>query len=575
MQERNPLIRAKRRAGRVKRWAKRRLYERTIGREYKAWLADSMTREPGSIDNDITIGIVVPVFNPPVAFLEECIASVKAQTAKNWQLVVSDDGSTDEQTKSLLDRLNEEADPRIVVVRSPNGGISAACNRGIERITTEYFGWLDHDDALNPRAIEIFSETLSKRSNEQQSTVVIYSDEDKIDAKGRHYELYCKPDFSPELLLTQMYLCHFTAFKTEAVRELGGFRSSMDGAQDFDLALRLLTELNEQNVAHVSRPLYHWRAWSGSTALTIEAKPWAQEAAARAQREHLERICGGGTVAPSRVQGLNEVHPAVKPKKVSVIIPTIGTQDAKGRRMVEAAVKSLRVKEMVTELEIIAVTTGVIDPIKGVDVQVVYETKAFNFAGAINFGRSHATGDYLLLLNDDTTSITDNPVTRMLEIAELDGVGIVGCMLTYPDGRLQHVGIVLLPSGPTHPFIGKSGNDYGYFGSTLTPRNASAVTAAAMLVATQTFDAVGGFDTAFARDFNDVDFCLRVRESGIRVAWTPYARFDHHEGASIIRRKASEAEATLFTQRWSGALAADPYYSKALNPTLERIYEAL
>ena len=159
-------------------------------------------------------------------------------------------------------------------------------------------------------------------------------------------------------------------------------------------------------------------------------------------------------------------------------------------------------------------------------------------------------------------------------VGELLGPGSPVRLVATLDGRLQHVGIVLLPSGPTHPFIGKSGSEYGYFGSTLTPRNWSAVTAAAMLVKTKVFDDVGGFDAAFARDFNDVDFCLRVQRTDVRVAWTPYAKFDHHEGASIIRRKASEEEAQLFAKRWGAAIAADPCYSLALNQQLDRIYEA-
>ena len=163
----------------------------------------------------------------------------------------------------------------------------------------------------------------------------------------------------------------------------------------------------------------------------------------------------------------------------------------------------------------------------------------------------------------------------MLEIGQLDGVGIVGAKLTYPDGRLQHVSMVLLPSGPTHAWIAKPGKHYGYFGSILTPRNYSAVTAAAMLVRTNVFDELHGFDTAFARDYNDVDFCLRARAAGYRVAWTPYAHFTHHEGASIVRKKADAGEHALFASRWAEQYAVDPFYSPALNPKLERIYEAL
>ena len=204
---------------------------------------------------------------------------------------------------------------------------------------------------------------------------------------------------------------------------------------------------------------------------------------------------------------------------------------------------------------------------------MVYDTDEFNFSEAINTGRAAATGEYLLLLNDDTTVAQPNPVTRMLEIGQIPEVGITGCELTYPDGRLQHVGMLLLPSGPTHPWIGRPAREQGYFGSTLTPRNYSAVTAAAMLVRTDLFDELGGFDTAFARDFNDVDFCRRARAAGQRVAWTPYARFVHHEGASIVRRKSDPTEQALFAQRWPHR--TDPYYSPALNPQLARIYEAL
>ena len=570
--ESHPLIRAKRRAGRVKRYLKRKWWERNIGKQYKAWLLESQQQPVGVIDNHPPIAVIVPVFNPPVRFLDECLVSVTNQTARNWQLIISDDGSTNPDVRAALDRFEAEhaGDERIVVLREENGGISAAQNRALAKVTTDYFGWLDHDDQLNPRAIELMSEAITEQRKPPQ---VVYSDEDKIDAKGEHYELYCKPDFSPELLLTQMYLCHFTVFRTDLVREHGGFRSDMDGAQDFDLALRLLPELT--NVHHIPLPLYHWRAWSESTALTIDAKPWAQQAAARAQQDYLDRS-GGGSVTPSKVPGLNEVHPNLTgTPRVSVIIPTIGTAQA-GKRYVDQAVASLRQAETKTNLEIIAVTTGQIDPIEGVDHQVVYQPNGgFNFAEAINLGRTAATGEYLLILNDDTTAAAPDPVTRLLEIGQREGVGAVGAKLTYPDGRLQHVGIVMLPSGPTHAHIAKAANHPGYFGSTLTPRNYLAVTAAAMLTPTAVFDELGGFDTTFARDFNDVDYCLRLHASGYRVAWTPYAHLIHHEGASIVRKAADPAELAAFGERWASEYPVDPYYSPALNPRLERIYEAL
>mgnify|MGYP000137747838 CR=1 FL=1 len=572
--ETHPLVRAKRRAGRLKRFIKRKWWERNIAKQYRAWLEDSRNRPVGSTDNAVPISIIVPVFNPPPRFLDECLTSVLAQTARNWQLIVSDDGSTDPDVRQLLDEFTREHadDPRITVIRGENGGISAAENRALEQVSHRYFGWLDHDDQLNPRAVELMSETIHESPHRPQ---VVYSDEDKIDSKGQHFELYCKPDFSPELLLTQMYLCHFTVFDTELTRSVGGFRSEMDGAQDFDLALRLLPQL--ANVQHIAHPLYHWRAWSESTASSIDAKPWAQQAAARAQRDYLDRS-GGGSVTPSSIPGLNEVHPNIAGRpRVSVIIPTIGTiSPITGTSFVQDAIRTLREAESTIQLEFVVVTTGELAAIPGSDRQVIYQPEgSFNFAEAINLGRSHATGEYLLLLNDDVTASQPDPVLRMLEIAQRPGVGAVGAKLTYPDGRLQHVGIVVLPSGPTHVNISKPGNFPGYFGSTLTPRNYSAVTAAAMLTAAAAFDAVQGFDTTFARDFNDVDYCLRLREAGYRVAWTPYAHLTHHEGASIVRKAADPAELAEFQRRWATQFSCDPLYSRALSPQFERIYEAL
>nr|MCH9676934.1 glycosyltransferase [Actinomycetes bacterium] len=436
-------------AGRTKRWLKRRAYERSVGKQYRIWLAQSARAVPGSVNNTNTIAVIVPVYNPPLTFLQECLDSVINQSARNWQLVVSDDGSTTPEVTNYLTQFTHihKDDPRVIVIRGENGGISAAQNRALEKVTTEYFGWLDHDDRLNPTAFQVFSETIDNNPGAQ----IIYSDEDKIDTKGKHFELYCKPDFSPELLLTQMYLCHFTVFNTELVRKQNGFRSEMDGAQDFDLALRLLPNLT--SVVHVPLPLYHWRSWAESTAQSIDAKPWAQQAGARAQSAYIEKNYGGGDVQPSHVKGLNRVHPKISnPATVSVIIPTIGTKDKKtGIPMVNQAIATLRAQESTAAFDIVVVTTGELAPIPGADQQVVYATDQFNFAEAINLGRTAATGEYLLILNDDTTVAEPEPITRLLEIAQNPGVGITGAKLTYPDGRLQHVGMVMLPSGPTHP----------------------------------------------------------------------------------------------------------------------------
>ncbi len=562
--------------GKLKRFIKKKLYERKIGKQYKAWLAQATETTPGSVTFPTTISIVIPVYNPPRDFLEQCVNSVLKQTATNWQLIISNDGSTNQDIIDYLTELGETNNPQITILNNTNGGISAAINVGFDKATGEYFGMLDHDDTLDVRCIEEFSTSIQVNNHPE----AIYSDEDKIDPSNQHSGLYCKPDFSPELLLTQMYLCHFTIWKTQMVKEVNGLRSEMDGAQDFDLALRLLPQLAapSANVIHIPLPLYHWRAWSESTALSIEAKPWAQQSAARAQQDYLNTTFHGGTVEPSRVQGLNEIHPATPKTKVTVIIPTALTVNHKTKKpYVFQAIKTLKEQETHTDFEIIVVTTNEHAPIPGADKQVTYTTDNFNFAQAINLGAENADphSEYLLLLNDDTEAIEPNPITRMLEIAQIENVAAVGAKLSYPDRKLQHIGIVMLPSGPTHPFIAKSKSEYGYFGSALTPRNYSAVTAAAMLTSKKAFEEVNGFDTQFARDFNDVDYCLKLRAKNYRIAWTPYAHFTHHEGVSIHRKAANPQEAQLFNDRWQNECVSDPYYSPALNPKLERMYEAL
>ncbi len=288
--------------GKLKRAIKRKLYERNIGKQYKVWLEQASHTTPGSLDYAITISILVPVYNPPLPFLQECLQSVIDQEARNWELIITNDGSTNPEVNTYLDQFKEQHanDPRIKVLTKPNGGISSAINHSLAQATGQYIGMLDHDDTLDPRCISTFTQVILESKNPD----AVYSDEDKIDSKGNHFELYCKPDFSPELLLTQMYLCHFTTFKRDQVNSVGGLRTEMDGAQDFDLALRLLPTLTQQHakVIHIPLPLYHWRSWSESTAQSIDAKPWAQQAAQRAQQDYLNKTFGGGESTTQQCQ---------------------------------------------------------------------------------------------------------------------------------------------------------------------------------------------------------------------------------------------------------------------------------
>ena len=316
-------------------------------------------------------------------------------------------------------------------------------------------------------------------------------------------------------------------------------------------------------VSHVPGVLYHWRAWAQSTASGIQAKPWAQTAAARVQRDHLEAIGFPGRVEPSSVPGLNEVHPEVVGNPtVSVIIPTASRAIHKGdpsMTHVLACLRSLRESGGWPNVEVIVVHTGEPSPAQGrvlselADQVVVYSPKTFNFSEAINLGADAASGDYLLILNDDTQIRRHDSVRAMLELAQLPGVGAVGARLTFPDGRNQHSGILFLGGLPTHASHLARSRDTGHFGSIITPRNYLAVTGAAMMTPRQLFADLGGLDPAWPGDYQDIDYCLRIGERGLRVAYSPYAQFTHAQGASMARRTPTPADAALFLSRWGGS----------------------
>jgi GT2 family glycosyltransferase len=331
--------------------------------------------------------------------------------------------------------------------------------------------------------------------------------------------------------------------------------------------------------------LYHWRAWAESTASGIQAKPWAQTAAARVQRDHLEAIGFPGRVEPSSVPGLNEVHPAVVGNPtVSVIIPTASRAIHKndpGNTHVLACLRSLRKSGGWPNVEVIVVHTGEPSPAHGrvlselADQVPVYSPNTFNFSEAINLGADAARGDYLLILNDDTQIRRHDSVRAMLELAQLPGVGAVGARLTFPDGRNQHSGILFLGGLPTHASHLARSRDTGHFGSIITPRNYLAVTGAAMMTPRQLFADLGGLDPAWPGDYQDIDYCLRIGERGLRVVYSPYAQFTHAQGASMARKTPTPADAALFLSRWGGVVGSDPYYSPMLDQQFPRMYEPL
>jgi GT2 family glycosyltransferase len=545
---------------------------------YRDWNNQKFAPCEHDFHDEKQISVIMATYNTPPRFLRQAVKSVLHQTCNGWMLLISDDASTSRRTKRALKQISKKSPEVIIFQNNENQGISKTLNVALQSTSTPFFGILDHDDLLHPRAIELMIDAISSSKN----IVLAYSDEDKVDSFGRHSNPFYKPDYSPELLLSQMYLNHFTIMRTLRVSELGGFRAEFDGAQDHDLAMRL--NLKEHEVHHVPFVLYHWRVWSQSTAQSIDTKPWAQVAGVRAQTAALESTSFGGFSKPSKIKGLNEIHFVPRrDQKISIIIPTASKADATskfGKLHVDNCLESLRNLDLACNFEIIVVHTGALSSEQSRRYReqnyttILFDQEVFNFSRAVNIGAENANGEHLLLLNDDTRAKSTYSISSMLEYSQQPEIGAVGARLTYPNGRLQHGGIIMVNGLPTHPWHNSPENNLGYYGSLATPRNFMAVTAAALMVKRKVFEDVRGFSEEFAHDYNDVDFCIRVRESGLRNVWTPFAHFDHIEGASLIRDKANEAETDLFLDKWSGLPDFDPYYSPNLSQELGTLYES-
>ena len=518
------------------------------------------------------ISIITPVYNTDPQWLLRVVESVEAQAYANWELCLADDGSTRAETVAMLADLVQR-DPRIKVTRRrQNGGISAASNSALADATGEFIALLDHDDEIPADALY----EVVKLLNEHPDADVIYTDEDKIEFDGSHVEPYFKPEWSPEYLRSCMYIGHLGVYRRTLIDEISGFRSEFDGSQDYDLALRA-TERTTR-IYHIPRVLYHWRKIPGSAAGDQVAKPWALEAARRALTDHLARQPVPATVVADPGNGLWRVQYQILGEPlVTIVIPTdgrIARTPSGDRDLLLQCLRSIVGRTAYRNYELLVVDNGRLSPrvlelLRSVPHnRVVYQAPTpFNFAAKVNFAVQHARGEHVLLLNDDTEVINDEWLSAMLEYSQLPEIGAVGGKLYYPDGRIQHVGVVLgIGGGACHVLAGQAGNSPGYFGSALVIRNYSAVTGACCMTRRSVFDEVAGFDERFALDFNDVDYCLRVRERGYRIVGTPFARLYHYEGATFGSREriVNPREIRALNERWQDVIASDPYYSPNL-----------
>jgi GT2 family glycosyltransferase len=533
--------------------------------QYQEWLRKNsptpaaireMKRKLVTLEYQPLISIVMPTYNTDPDWLREAVDSVRQQIYENWELCIADDGSTNEETKDALRAL--EGDPKIKIIHlEANGGISAASNAALAAAEGEFIGLLDHDDELRVDALY----WVVRKLNEEGNLDFIYTDEDKKDLDGRRTEPFFKPDWSPDLEMSVNYVTHFSVFRREIIERAGGFRSGYDGSQDYDLVLRVM-ELTDR-IAHIAKPLYTWRRVPGSTAAEADAKHFALGAAKLALQDALKRRGYDGEVTDGMVRARYRVRYAIKDNpKVTIVIPTRDRVD-----MLRRAVTSVRQKSTYDNYEILIVDNDSQEQ-ETLDYFETCDARVFPFPGEFHYSRMNNTAvreaagaDYILFLNNDTMVITPDWIESMLEHAQRPEVAAVGARLLYPDGRVQHEGVIMGIAG------GSAGNvDHGgYFGLGETIRNCSAVTAACMMTRNEAFWDLGGFDEKLRVAFNDVDFCLRAREKGYQIVYTPYAQLYHFESASRGSLHPMDDE-QFFRDRWGNpGEYKDPYYNANLD----------
>lgn len=555
-------------------------------RDYNLWqkqnaltpnLIDQFEKEVQTLAFQPKISVLVPVYNPPIEFLKSAVESVRNQIYPHWELCLADDKSTNVEVIQYLESLQGE-DKIKVNFRAENGHISAATNTALADATGEYVALLDQDDLLTPDALFKNVKVLNK----DQTVDLIYSDEDKINEKGQRTDPHFKPDWCPDNFLSRNYLCHLLLLRKDILDQINGFRIGFEGSQDYDLLLRYTEHC--KNIYHIPEVLYHWRMHDASTASNEEAKPYAFQSGVKALEEALDRRGVKGKVAlVGNLPGFYSIRYEIeKPGKVSIIIPSKNLAD-----VTNVAIESVFKLTDYPDFEVILISNNS-DEQSFFDLAKKWKEKeperfvfiedngSFNFSRLMNTGAKVATGEYFLLLNNDTEIIHADWMTAMVEQAQRESVGAVGVKLLYPNEAVQHAGVVIGLGGVAgHPFVNHKRTDSGYFCNLKSISNYSAVTAACLMVRRSVFEEVKGFDEGLAVEFNDVDFCLRVKELGLNNVYLPHVELFHYESISrghpYKTRKSynqSMKEVQFFSERWDEYIKNDPCY----NPNLSLIF---
>ena len=548
---------------------------------YEAWLAVNGDNEhaarhlQAALDERAgrlpKISVVMPVFQPPEGFLEIAVHSVLAQRYANWELCIADDASPSAGVRPRLDSLAAR-DCRIrVTYRTRNGNISAATNTAASLATGDFLLFLDQDDELHPDCLA----EIAIRLADSGDADLAYTDDDKIDAHGRHYDPQFKPDWSPELLLAYMYMSHAFVVRRGLFDALGGFREGFEGSQDYDFALRAAERARA--ALHVPRILYHWRALPGSTAMSADAKPKSLDVGLQAVSEALSRrginasACQPEWAEMRRLGIYSHRFPDEGPS-VTIIIPTRnhhGILDQCLRSLEKTTYRNYAVLVVDNDSDE-PESRRYLDQLPHRVVRIGNPGSSFNFAYINNRAAELADSDYVLFLNNDTEVIEPRWLSQMMGYARFPGVGAVGAKLIFPDGRIQHAGIVhglyQGMAGPAFKLMPSSEN--GYLSYARVVRNYMAVTAACLLTPKKLFQDLGGFDSEhFSVAYNDVDYCYRLVGAGYRCVYCPDAELRHHENYSRGSRDDPREEAE-FRRRYRATV--DPWYNPNLSLDNER-----
>jgi O-antigen biosynthesis protein len=481
------------------------------------------------------ISIVVPFYNTPRRYIDDLFESLRAQIYQNWQLCLVD-GSTNDSTSDCLSQISRQ-DKRITYLKiGKNLGIVGNTNAGLKVAKGEFIAFMDHDDVLSPFALAEMAMVINK----DPKADLVYSDEDKLSDNGKQRLLpFFKPDWSPEMLTGVNYITHFVVARKTIVDNIGGLREGLDGAQDYDFLLRF-TEVSDE-IRHIPKILYHWRLAEGSTSKNVAEKDYADAAGRRALSDAVQRRKVSAKVVeiPDRPTNyrLNYLLPD-KPPKVSIIIPFKDKAD-----LLEQCVNSILTKTTYKNYELILISNNSAEQAthdyleelnKEKRCKIYFWDHPFNYSKVNNFGRKKATGEYLVLLNNDTVVITPDWLEELIGVASQPGIGAVGPLLYYPNMTIQHAGVVLGMTGMAgHVFRHRLPTDWTDFGLPAWPRDYLAVTAACLAIQTKKYDDVGGLDETFTIAGNDVALGIRLHEAGYRNVYWPFAELIHYENVSV------------------------------------------